>query len=91
MMQQASRYASATIPARAVLGNLAIDVLLRSRSRRECGYEGEHVGDRRARARGCTHRHLDLTVEILDGLLEVDMPAVEPSTYNHLSIHPRKI
>ena len=86
-MQQASRYASATIPARAVFGNLAIDVLLRSRSRGERGYKREHVRDGRPLTLDCAHCHLDLTVEILDRLLEVDMPAVEPPAHNHLTIH----
>jgi hypothetical protein len=89
-MQHASRYASATIPARAVLGHLAVDFLLRSRSRWERGYERQHVADGRALARYCAHRHLDVTVEIVDRFLEVDTSTLQPSAYNHLTIHREK-
>jgi hypothetical protein len=41
MRQQASRYASVTVPARAILGDLAIDVALRARSRRQRREERE--------------------------------------------------
>src|ERR1700722_11416115 len=91
MMQQTSRYASATIPARALLGELTIDVLFRARPWRERRDEGEHVRDGWARRANRTHGHLDLAIDLIDRLVEIDVPAMKPTAYDHAVFHKQNL
>src|ERR1044071_5503764 len=87
MRQQASRYASVTAPARALLGDLAIDVFFRASSRRERRDQREHVRDGRVRARNGANRYFAPAVELVHRLVEIDVPATKPSAHDHSTFH----
>jgi hypothetical protein len=85
-MQHASRYASVTIPARALLGDLTIDVFLRARPGRERSDQREHVRDGRQMRSDGAHNNLYLAVEI-HRLVEIDAAPVQPTTHDYAALH----
>ncbi len=91
MKQHASRYASATIPARAVLCDLPIDVFLGARPWRERRDHREQVGNGGVCGRNRPYRHLDLTVGLRHRLIEIDVPATKPPPNDHSTIHATKV
>jgi len=86
-MEQASRYASVTVPARALLCDLPIDIFFRARPRRERSDQREHVPNRRVRFRERANRHLNLAVARVDGLVQLDVLAVKTSPDDRTSLH----
>lgn len=78
MKQQASRYASTTtLPALTLVRELLVDVRLTART---LGQAGDHLQDIRRRSPRWSRldQYFDITLESLDGRLELDMAALEP-------------
>jgi len=91
MKQHASRYASATIPARAVLCDLPIDVFLGARPWRELRDDCEQVGNGGVFGRNRPYRHLDLAVVLCHRLIEIDVPATKPPPNDHSAVYATKV
>src|SRR5260370_21420031 len=90
MKPNAPRYASATIPARAVLCDLPIDVFLGARPWRERRDHREQGGNGGVCGRNRPYPHLDLTVGLRPLLIQIDLPATKPPPNDPSTIHATK-
>jgi hypothetical protein len=77
-----------TRPARAILGELVIDIAFAARADRHTSDHFQHVrwtwsGAHRAK------EDLDLAVQRVDSLIELDVPAVQPSANHDATFHAR--
>jgi hypothetical protein len=78
-----------TRPARAILGELAIDIAFATGADRQTCDDFQHVrltwsGAHRAK------EDLDLAVQLVDSLIEFDVPAVQPSANHDATFHARQ-
>jgi hypothetical protein len=75
------------MPASSLIGDLLVNVCLASATRRKRSDHLEHVGRLGRRCRRRTNEYLDLAIEIVDLLVELDVPTVKPAANQHAAFH----
>jgi hypothetical protein len=91
MKQQASRYASATVPARTILCDLPVDVVFAASARRKRRDDCEQVSYGGERSRDRAHGYLNLPVRLFHWRIEVDLPPAKAPAYDHCAFHRGKL
>ena len=77
-----------TSPARSILGELVIDIAFATGADRHTGDHFQHVRWTWCGAHGAKE-DLDLAVQLVDSLIELDVPAVQPSANHDATFHTR--